>query len=325
MSGEGLAAAPPARREAWIERVVAAVLRKTLEATLLPTFRADRPIPEQRRRLLRVTRLTLRPRGVRFEPGLCGGVRGEFVRRRDAAERAGSAVLYLHGGAYCVGSPMTHRTIAGTLAHLTGATVVVVDYRLAPEHPCPAAIDDTVAAYLGLVASGREPRHIAIAGDSAGGGLALAAALRLRERGHPLPAALVTFSPWVDLDDPDRGPVPPGEVMISPSWVRACARHYLGTRAARDPMASPIYGDLAGLAPTLIQVGSDEWLLPDARRLHEALRRAGVPSTLEEYPRRWHVFQAHAGVLADADRALASVARFLRETWDRPAGDGSDP
>ncbi|HET9694846.1 MAG TPA: alpha/beta hydrolase fold domain-containing protein, partial [Steroidobacteraceae bacterium] len=190
------------------------------------------------------------------------------------------------------------------------------------EHPCPAALDDAIAAYLGLVARGHAPRRIAIAGDSAGGGLAVAAALQLRHRRQPLPAALVTFSPWVDLDDPDRGPAPPGEAMISSPWVHACARHYLGTRDARDPLASPIYGDLAGLPSTLIQVGTDELLLQDSRRLHDALRLAGVPSTLEEYVRRWHVFQVNAGVLADADRALASVARFVRARWDEAAAQG---
>ncbi|HET9694170.1 MAG TPA: alpha/beta hydrolase, partial [Steroidobacteraceae bacterium] len=133
-----------------IERIVAAVLRRTLQATLLPTFRPDRPIAEQRRRLQRFTRLTLRPRGVRFEPELCGGVPGEFVRSRAAPDTASPAILYLHGGAYCVGSPVTHRSISGALARLTGATVFVADYRLAPEHPCPAALDDAIAAYLGL-------------------------------------------------------------------------------------------------------------------------------------------------------------------------------
>ena len=106
--------------------------------------------------------------------------------------------------------------------------------------------------------------------------------------------------------------------MISPAWVRACARLYLGAKPARDPLASPIYGELAGLPPTLVQVGTDEVLLQDTRRLHTALRHAGVSATLEEYPRRWHVFQLNAGVLADADRALASAARFLREAW-KPA------
>jgi acetyl esterase/lipase len=279
----------------------------------LRAFRAGRPVAEQRRWLARFSRLTLPPRGVRFEPGSCGGVPGEFVHAEP--QPTTRAVLYLHGGAYCVGSPATHRAISGTLARLTGAKVFVADYRLAPEHPFPAALDDAVAAYRGLLQAGFAAHSIAIAGDSAGGGLTLATALRLRELGEPLPAALVVFSPWVDLGTPDRGPIPRGEVMISPAWVAECAAYYLAGRAATEPLASPIHADLAGLPPVLIQVGSDEVLLADSHRLQSALEAARVPCELQEYPRRWHVFQANAGVLADADRALAEVARFLGRHW----------
>ena len=301
-------------REPWRERCVAAVLRFALRRLLLPTFRADRPIARQRIRLERIARLTLPPRGLRTEARVCGGVRGEWNHATGAPQPT-AAILYLHGGAYCVGGPTTHRAVAGTLARLAGAAVFVADYRLAPEHPFPAAVDDTVAAYRGLLEHGFTPAQTAIAGDSAGGGLAVATALRLRELGDPLPAALVAFSPWVDLGAPDRGPVPSGEVMVTPPWVAECARLYLAGCDPRAPLASPIHGELGGLPPTLVQVGTDELLLSDARRLHAALIAAGVPSRLEEYPRRWHVFQAHAGVLADADRALERVARFLRERW----------
>jgi acetyl esterase/lipase len=297
------------------ERIVAAVLRTAMRAALRRTFRHDLPVTVQRRRLESLNRLTLTPRGVRFEPGDCGGVRGEWVRCDAAAPPGGRAILYLHGGAYCVGSPRTHRSITGTLARLARASVFVPDYRLAPEHPFPAAMDDAVAAYEGLLVRGHGPGSIAIAGDSAGGGLALATAVRLRSLQRPLPAGLVTFSPWVDLGDVDRGPVPRGEVMISPPWVQACARMYCGTHDPRDPLISPVLGDLAGLPPTLIQVGTDEVLLPDSQRLHAALGGAGASSRLEVYPERWHVFQANAGVLADADRALTAVARFLEERW----------
>jgi monoterpene epsilon-lactone hydrolase len=303
------------RREPWHERCVAALLRAVLRTWLRPTFRADRPVPSQRRRLERISRLTLPPRGVRFQAGTLGGVSGVFVCT-TGDRNDDTAILYLHGGAYCVGGPATHRAIAGALATRTLATVFVADYRLAPEHPFPAAVDDAVAAYRGLRASGHAADRIAIAGDSAGGGLAVAAAVRLRELGESLPAALVTFSPWVDLGMPDRGPVPAGEPMLSPSWVKECARLYLDGVDARHPWASPIHGDLAGLPPTLVQVGTDELLLPDSRRLHAALVAAGVSSRLQEFPRRWHVFQAHVGVLADADRALDRVAQFLRECWN---------
>ena len=297
-----------------LERLVAAVLRTVLRATLLPTFRSGRPIPEQRRRLELITRLTLPARGVVYAAASCGGVPGEFVRARDVAPGSG-AILYLHGGAYCVGSHVTHRSVSSHLARRTVANIFVADYRLAPEHPCPAAVDDAIAAYRGLREQGWAPGQIAFVGDSAGGGLALATALRLRDLGEPLPAALVLFSPWVDLGHPDRGAAPRGEIMISLPWVQECARLYLAGRDARDPLASPIHGDMRGLPPTMIQVGQDEILLQDSRRLHAALAAANVPVQLQEYARRWHVFQANAGVLADADRALESAAGFLRRHW----------
>jgi len=297
-----------------LERLVAAVLRTVLRATLLPTFRSGRPIPEQRRRLELITRLTLPARGVVYAAASCGGVPGEFVRARDVAPGSG-AILYLHGGAYCVGSHVTHRSVSSHLARRTVANIFVADYRLAPEHPCPAAVDDAIAAYRGLREQGWAPGQIALVGDSAGGGLALATALRLRDLGEPLPAALVLFSPWVDLGHPDRGAPPRGEIMISLPWVQECARLYLAGRDARDPLASPIHGDMRGLPPTMIQVGQDEILLQDSRRLHAALAAANVPVQLQEYARRWHVFQANAGVLADADRALESAAGFLRRNW----------
>ncbi len=295
-----------------MEEWVAAVLRALLRATLLPTFRPGRSIAGQRRRLALVTRLTLPARGSDFKPATCGGVRGEFVQARGLATPAGT-ILYLHGGAYCVGSPATHRSITSHLARRTATRVFAADYRLAPEHPFPAAVEDAADSYRALLRDGVSPQRIAIIGDSAGGGLALAAALRLRELGEPLPAALVLFSPWVDLGNPDRGVVPAGEVMLTPTWTADCARLYLAGRDSSDPLASPIRGDLRGLPPTLIQVGHDELLLSDARRMRSALAVAGVPVELQEFPRRWHVFQANAGVLADADRALESVARFLRE------------
>ena len=300
--------------EGWFERLIAAVLRSVLLATLRPTFRAGRPIPQQRRRLELITRLTLPARGVVCTSARCGGVPGEFVRARGVAAGSG-AILYLHGGAYCVGSHVTHRSVTSHLARRTAADIFVADYRLAPEHPCPAAVDDAIAAYRGLREQGWAPGQIAFVGDSAGGGLTLATALKLRELGESLPAALVLFSPWVDLGNPDRGKPPHGEVMISLPWVQECARLYLAGRDARDPLASPIQGNLRGLPPTLIQAGQDEILLQDSRRLHAALVAANVPAQLAEYPRRWHVFQANAGVLADADRALESAAGFLRQRW----------
>jgi epsilon-lactone hydrolase len=294
-----------------LQRCVAAILRATLKTTLLPAFRAGCPIAEQRKRIALVTKLTLPPRGVTFTPAECGGVAGEWAAAKGAASLE-HALLYLHGGAYCVGSPRTHRVITGQLARRCDARVFAADYRLAPEHPFPAAVDDAVAAYCGLLATGLAPPRIAIAGDSAGGGLTMAAALRLRELGLPPPGALVVFSPWVDLREFRRTAPAAGDVMIDEPWVQECARFYLAGRDPADPLASPITADLRGLPRTLIQVGMDEVLLDDSLRLHVALVEAGVPALLQEYPRRWHVFQANAGLLADANRALERVAQFVR-------------
>lgn len=295
-----------------IQRFVAAILRFTLKTTLLPAFQPGVPIPRQRARIATVTKLTFAPRAAEFGAGDCGGVAGEWVRPRGIASPP-RAVLYLHGGAYCVGSPRTHRVITGQLALRCEAAVFAADYRLAPEHPFPAAVDDAVAAYRGLLASGYVPGSITIAGDSAGGGLAFATALRLRELGLPQPGALVAFSPWVDLGEPVRTPPPAGDIMIVESWVAECAKFYLGGQSAAQALASPVHGDLRGLPRTLVQVGMDEVLLEDARRIHARLAEADVPVTLEEYPRRWHVFQVNAGPLADANRALGRVAQFVRD------------
>ena len=295
----------------WSQRGLAAVLRGLLRATLLPAFQAGVPFERQRTRIRTVTRLTLPPRQAEFRAGECGGVGGEWVSPRTgpAPDRA---VLYLHGGAYCVGSPRTHRVITGQLAVRAGVRVFAADYRLAPEHPFPAALDDAVAAYRGLLEAGFAPEAITIAGDSAGGGLTFAAALRLRELGVALPGSLVAFSPWVDLSDVARTRPAAGDVMIVEAWVGECARHYLAGRSPAEALASPVQSDPRGLPRTLVQVGTDEVLLEDSRRMVERLAAAGVPVRLEEYPRRWHVFQANAGLLADADRALERVARFVR-------------
>ncbi len=169
---EVLASVGP-RVEPVTQRIVAWLLRTVLRALLLPTFRAGRPIAQQRRRLRNIARFIPAPRGVEFHATTCGGIRGEAVAERAAHGKPGNTVLYLHGGAYCVGSPATHRAITGSLACSGATRVFAPDYRLAPEHPFPAAIDDAVAAYRGLLGEGVESRRIAIAGDSAGGGLAV--------------------------------------------------------------------------------------------------------------------------------------------------------
>jgi len=314
---------PPSTRtdtgESTGQRLVAGVLRSVLRVAISAPFRADLPVEKQRSRLHKVTRLTLPPRHAKFESSSSDGVLGEWVTARGH-ERSALRVLYLHGGGYCVGSPATHHAITGHLAVRCGARVFVADYRLAPEHAFPAAVDDAVAAYRGLLAAGAKAQDIVIAGDSAGGGLTLAAALRLRELELPLPRALVLFSPWVDLSLDQLPPPPPDEVMLTLPWITQCARAYVARADARHPLISPVYADLAGLPRTLVQVGTDEILLGDSRRLRDRLQSSGVAVSYQEFPRRWHVFQANAGLLADADRALDAVARFIRAAGPTSAG-----
>ena len=298
-------------RESAGQALVAAILRGALRLTLRRTFRDGLPWVRQRSRMLKVTRLTLPPRGTRFQPGTSGGVPGEWAAARGVIQPV-LTFLYLHGGGYCVGSPATHRALTGHLAARCNARVFAAEYRLAPEHPFPAAVDDAVAAYRGLLAQGIPADDLVIAGDSAGGGLSVAAAVQLRELGVPLPRALVLFSPWTDLSLEQAPPPPPGEIMLTLPWITACARAYVAAGDPHHPLASPVNADLGGLPPTLVQVGTDEILLGDSRRLGQRLQAAGVAVRLEEYPRRWHVFQVNAGVLADADRAIDSVAAFTR-------------
>jgi len=297
--------------ESSAQRLIAGVTRGLMRATLGPAFKAGHPIERRRRRQARVSGLMRVPRGVDCRETACGDVPGESVTVRGAPP-AGRAVLYLHGGGFCQGSPTTHRIITGHLALQCVARVFATDYRLAPENPFPAAVEDAVAAYRGLLAEGVAPNAIVIGGDSSGGGLAVAAALRLRQLGVPRPAALVLFSPWVDLTLGALGPPPPGEFLITKPFLEECARLYLAGHSAEDPLASPIEADLHDLPPTLIQVGTDELLLTDSRRLHAALEAAGVEAMLQVFPRRWHVFQLLAGLLEDADRALAAAGEFVR-------------
>ena len=291
------------------QRMIASVLRASVRLMARRTFRAGLPVDEHRRRVRQVTRLTLPPRGCTFSGASCGGVPGEWALARGH-EHASQAMLYLHGGGYVSGSPVTHRAVTGHLAAKCRARVFAADYRLAPEHPFPAAVDDAVAAYRGLLAEGVAPDDIVIAGDSAGGGLAVATALRLRDLQAPLPRALAVLSPWTDLTLRQLATDAP-EIMLAVPWLHEGADAYVAGADAGHPLVSPVHADLRGLPPTLIQVGGDEVLLNDSRRLFNRLRGCGVAARLEEYAGRWHVFHVHAGLLADADRALDGVARFV--------------
>ncbi len=289
------------------EKLLGIWLRFSLRVLLKPVLSPRWSIGLQRRWLAGIASTTLVPRGMDISPVTVGGVPGEWLQRRGVPPVKPGTLLYLHGGAYCIGSAATHRSLTARLGSAMGLPVFAANYRLAPEHPCPAALDDALAAYRALRALG----PVLIAGDSAGGGLALATALALRDAGDPAPAALLLLSPWVDLTTPDSEPAPaPGEAMLSAAWAHSCAGFYLGGRPASSPPASPLHADLRGLPPTLIQAGTDELLYPQAQALHAAMQAAGVASELDITLGRWHVFQLHGGLLPSADQAIARLARF---------------
>lgn len=246
-----------------------------------------------------------------FDPLDLNGVTG--LRCRPPGSLDKRALLYLHGGAYVVGTSQGYRGLAAELARAARATVFAIDYRLAPEHPFPAAVDDAIAAYRGLLDQGFSPSGIAVAGDSAGGGLAIAALVALRDAGLPMPAAALTLSPWVDLGC--SGGTITSKAAVDPSLtgeaLRAMAAHYLQKAPANAALASPLHADLSGLPPLLIQVGSSEILLDDAVRLASVAGAAGVATRLDIWPEMVHVWHAFAFMLTAGRRAIADAGAFL--------------
>lgn len=262
------------------------------------------------------------PRETRAHEVDAGGVRGEWLRIGDADPDR--RILYLHGGAYIAGSNLSHRALAARIGRAAGASVLLVSYRLAPESPHPAAVDDAVAALRWMQREGPDgpqpPRHAFVVGDSAGGGLALATALAVRDAGGRLPDALVTLSAWTDLamtgeSVRSRAAVDP---MIDVRHMHPAAALYLGDHAARSPLASPLYAELAGLPPIYMQVGDEEVLLDDTTRFAERASGAGVEVEVEIWPGMFHVFQAFAGALPEGREAIARIGAYLRRRAETP-------
>ncbi len=251
------------------------------------------------------------PPGVSVQPAQLGGCPGEWLRPAGAA--ANTVLLYLHGGAYITGSCHTHRGLAGHLAQSAGLDCFLLDYRLAPEHPFPAAVEDAQAAYLAL--HNQDPaRTIVLAGDSAGGGLALALALRLRDAGHAAPGAMALLSPWTDLtlslpthqSKAAKDPFFPDSTTLS-----MAAQLYAASSDLTQPLVSPHFAALHDLPPTLIHVGEHEALLGDAQALAAKLQAAGTSVQLQEFQGMWHVWQIFAGRFAEADASVKQLGAFL--------------
>jgi len=255
------------------------------------------------------TRITNR---IVVDPVRFGAIGGEAVQPRRL-DGAGRTILYLHGGGYYFGSSLGYRAITFALADAARARVVTPDYRRAPEHPFPAALEDAVAAVRGLYASGVSANDLVVCGDSAGGGLALSVLTRLRDAGEPLPACAALFSPWTDLAATGESLRRNGrcDPLFHAGCIAADARHYLGGEDPRNPEVSPLYADLAGLPPLLIQVSRTEVLLDDSLRLARRARSSGVETRCEMWTDLPHVWHLQHGLLPEAGAAIGEAARFM--------------
>jgi len=277
---------------------------------------SDLPIEAQRLEWEAAVEATNLQLDALITPADLDGVYGEWVSV-GASDQAG-VLLFLHGGGYNAGSCKTHRALAAHLARAAQTRVLLINYRLAPEHPCPAALEDAARAYRWLLRQGIRPQQIAIGGDSAGGGLALALLIAIRDSGTAIPAAAFLLSPWLDLalygeSMHTRAQLDP---LTSRSDLRQAATLYLGDLAPDDPRASPLYADLHQLPALLIQVGDHEVLRSDATSLAEKAQAAGVPVQLEIWDDMWHVWHAWADELPEARAAITQIGAFIRQHLD---------
>jgi epsilon-lactone hydrolase len=257
-------------------------------------------------------RLTVPP-GVAFEPVDAGGVPAEWTTAPAADD--GRVILYTHGGGYNYGSVATHRSLAGRLAIAASARVLSIDYRLAPEHPFPAAVDDGVAAFRWLMRQGVRPERLVLCGDSAGGGLALATLLALRDAGERLPAAAVCLSPLTDLAKEGASMTTHAHLdpIVDPESSGANARRYLGPHGdPKHPLASPLHADLSGLPPLLILVGTWEVLLDDSTRFAERARAAGVDVDLQVWEEMVHIWPYYAQFFPEGLQAVDVIGDYIR-------------
>lgn len=283
----------------------------------------DKSIDVLREKIIKDTRSLKPPKDVQITPTKVVGIPGEWLTPTSLLSR-NKIMIYLHGGGYVVGSPATHRSLVARLAKACSIRALSLDYRLAPEHPFPAALEDSLAVYHEIIDHGIPPENIILAGDSAGAGLALTTLIALRDDQHPLPAMALCISPWTDL-------------ALTGESIETCAdidpyisfeslqlnAHYLGDSGTqhkfnndpRSPLISPLYADFTGLPPLLIHVGTDEVLLSDSTRLAEQAKNAGVDVTLKIWDDMWHDFHMWAPYLPEANQAIKEMAGFVTSHW----------
>lgn len=287
--------------------------RHLLRGRRRETFGPDTRVDTLRRQLEETAGLARLPKGVSFLPAESAPVYSEWVIPENCAPDC--AVFYIHGGGFATGSAISHRGIVGNFMKRLGCRALTFDYRLAPEHPAPAAVEDAVAVYRWLLDQGYRPQRIAFAGDSAAGGIALAALLKLRDDGLPLPSACAAFSPCTDAtlsgeSHTTRAKIDP---CTPPGASEAYMNWYVGNGGAAHPYASPLLGDLTGLPPLLFQVGEDEVLRDDSTRFAQKALAAGVPVRLRVEKGMFHCFPLLAPLFPEATRALDEACAFLQE------------
>ena len=268
------------------------------------------PWPVQRTRLDQLTRISLLPRHTTVTEQTIAGLRAEVVSSRAPGPQL--TVIHFHGGGYCLGSARMARSWAANLSAQTGCRVVLPEYRLAPEQPVSGGAGGRPRGHEAPCPAGADG-PVVVSGDSAGGGLALALVLAMREEGQEPPAGAILLSPWLDLGrdrraDPD---LVRRDVLLGPDWLDACARAYAGPSGWADPLVSPLHATHSGLPPLLIQAGTEELLAPDAELLAASASAAGVDVTYTRWPRMWHDFALQAGLLTAADSALAQASWFV--------------
>jgi acetyl esterase/lipase len=273
---------------------------------------SGKPIEERRKLMEQASAAAHIPEEIVVEAAVAAGRPAEWSRLKGAPED--KTILYLHGGGYTMGSLITHRQMVAFISRAAGASALSLDYRLAPEHPFPAAVEDAAAAYRWLLKQGFAPEKIAVAGDSAGGGLTVATLLMLRDSGDPLPAAAICLSPWTDLSCSSESYATNAatEAMIAEDMIKEMAAMYLNGSDPKTPLASPIFADLTGLPPLLIQVGSEEVLLGDSIALDRKAGTCGVSSTLEIWQDMIHVWQAFSPILAEGRDAINRIGEFYK-------------
>jgi monoterpene epsilon-lactone hydrolase len=286
--------------------IVQSIMRRLVTVTVKSQLNPRVSVETQRKRL-DLLRFTPMPRGIKETEIELDGV----TTRKLSPTPCHGAILYLHGGAYCTGSPDSHREMVARIARNAEREAYVIDYRLAPESPYPAAVDDAMKAYIALLA---EHQDIALIGDSAGGGLAMALAEAIAKTEYAQPSAMVLLSPWADLTcsgdtiELNKSIDP----MLHPAWLTSSAKMYAAEQPLDTPGISPLFGNHANFPRTLIQVGSDEILLSDSLRIVDAFKTAGVETELQVYEGMWHVFQFHAALLKPSRKAVYKIGEFLK-------------